>query len=81
MNYVVMNLSTGDIIVLMSDGFAERMNEKKEIFGWDKGKELLAEMNGLSADQIIKEFVKASDQWGGERQQDDDITFVVFKVK
>ena len=35
-------LVTGDIFVLLSDGFVERMNEKKEIFGWDKGKELLA---------------------------------------
>jgi len=83
LNYEINNyeLSTGDIIVLMSDGFAERMNENKEIFGWDKGKELLAGMNGLSADQIVKEFVKTSDQWGGERPQDDDITFVAIKVK
>jgi serine phosphatase RsbU (regulator of sigma subunit) len=74
-------LSKGDIIIVLTDGFAERMNNKKEILGWDKGKQLLTEMNGLSADQIIKEFVKASYQWGGERQQDDDITLVVFKVK
>jgi serine phosphatase RsbU (regulator of sigma subunit) len=75
------NLAQGDVIILMTDGFAERMNNKKEILGWDKGKELLAGMNGLSADQIVKEFVKASDEWGGERPQDDDITFVAIKVK
>jgi len=74
-------LSTGDVIVLMSDGFAERMNEKKEFFGWNKGRELLANMVDLTADKIINEFVKVSDEWGGDREQDDDITFVVIKVK
>ena len=72
---------TGDIVVLMSDGFVERMNEKKEIFGWDKGRDLLKRIIDSTADEIIKEFVRVSDEWGGDRDQDDDITFVVFKVK
>ncbi len=74
-------LSKGDIIVVLTDGFAERMNNKKEILGWDKGKELLERINDSTSDEIIKEFIKTSDMWGGQRQQDDDITFVVFKVK
>ena len=82
-NYEINNyeLSTGDIVVLMSDGFAERMNENKEIYGWGKGRELLVKISNLTAEEIIKEFVKASDEWGGKREQDDDITLVVFKVK
>jgi sigma-B regulation protein RsbU (phosphoserine phosphatase) len=74
-------LSKGDVIILMSDGFSERMNNKKEIFGWNKGKELLSQMNYLSSDQIVREFVKVNDEWGGTREQDDDITIVVLKVK
>lgn len=74
-------LSKGDIIVVLTDGFAERMNNKKEILGWDKGKELLERINDSTSDEIIKEFIKTSDEWGGERLQDDDITFVVIKVK
>ena len=74
-------LSKGDIIILMSDGFSERMNKNKEIFGWNKGKELLPKINHLSSDQIVKEFVKVSDEWGGDREQDDDITIVVLKAK
>jgi serine phosphatase RsbU (regulator of sigma subunit) len=73
--------SKGDIIILMSDGFAERMNKSKEIFGWNKGKDLLAKVKDLSSNEIIKEFVKASDEWGEGREQDDDITFVILKVK
>ena len=74
-------LSSGDVIVLISDGLAERMNNNKEIFGWNKGKELLAKMNHLSSDQIVREFVKVNDEWGGTREQDDDITIIVLKVK
>ena len=74
-------LSKGDIIILMSDGFSERMNKNKEIFGWNKGKDLLARMSDLTSNEIINEFVKASDEWGGDREQDDDITIVVLKVK
>jgi serine phosphatase RsbU (regulator of sigma subunit) len=74
-------LYKGDIIVVLTDGFAERMNNKKEIFGWDKGKDLLKRISDSTADEIIKEFIKTSDEWGGERPQDDDTTFVVFKVK
>ena len=61
-------LSKGDIIVALTDGFAERMNDKKEILGWEKGKELLAKMTDLSANEIIEEFVKTNDEWGGERR-------------
>ena len=75
------NLSKGDILVLMSDGFSERMNKSKEIYGLGKGKELLARMTDLSSNEIINELVKVSDKWGGDRDQDDDITLVVFKVK
>ncbi len=73
-------LSAGDVIVMMSDGFPERRNANKEIYGWEKGKELLTNISHLGSEQIIEEFVKAGDEWGGDRQQDDDITFVVFKV-
>ena len=74
-------LSTGDIIILMSDGFAERMNKNKIIYGWNKGKDLLSKIKHLSSSDIIKEFVKASDEWGEGSEQDDDITFVILKVK
>ena len=74
-------LSKGDIILFMTDGFAERMNENDKLFGWTKGKELLADMVDLNANQLIEEFVKASDSWGGEKSQEDDITFVAIKVK
>ncbi len=75
------NLSRGDIILLMSDGFVERRNSKKEIFGWEKPKILLAEYSHLSPQEIINELDRVSNEWGAERSQDDDISFIVFKIK
>jgi len=75
------NLSKGDILLLLTDGFSERMNENKQLFGWDKGRDLLLKSSGLSSNEIINTFVEASDEWGGERPQEDDITFLVVKVK
>jgi len=74
-------LSSGDVIVLMTDGFTERLNERKEVLGDEKAKEILGEIAGESAGKIIERFVKEGDLWGGERPQDDDATFVVIKVK
>ena len=74
-------LSSGDVLVLMSDGFAERMNEKKEIFGWDKGSRLLAKFADHHPDEIIRQFISANNAWGGNSDQTDDITIVVLKAK
>lgn len=74
-------LSTGDIILLMTDGFTERFNTNNEMIGDRRATEILVETAGETADKIIERFVKESDEWGGDRPQDDDSTFVVIKIK
>jgi sigma-B regulation protein RsbU (phosphoserine phosphatase) len=73
-------LCKGDIIVVMSDGFSERRNEKKELFGWNRVKEMLLELKDFSSAEIIKKLIRVNDIWGGDCHQDDDITFIVIKV-
>ncbi|MBK7630116.1 MAG: SpoIIE family protein phosphatase [Ignavibacteriales bacterium] len=74
-------LFKGDIILVLTDGIAERMNVKKQIFGWDKGKKLLFNMKDLSANEIIREIIKINDEWAENKEQEDDITMVALKVK
>jgi serine phosphatase RsbU (regulator of sigma subunit) len=74
-------LSKGDIILLMTDGFTERFNMNNEMIGDKRAKEILLETAGEAADKIIERFVREGDEWGGERPQDDDSTFVVIKMK
>ncbi|HZS08683.1 MAG TPA: SpoIIE family protein phosphatase [Blastocatellia bacterium] len=75
------SLSAGDVVVLMSDGLPERFNEQSEMFDEARTKMVLAEAAGKSPAEIIAHFVRAGDEWAGGRPQDDDVTFVVLKVK
>ena len=53
----------------------------KQIFGWDKGNEILLQNSTSSANEIINKFVEVSNEWGSTMPQEDDITFVVIKVR
>lgn len=74
-------LSPGDVMVLMSDGFAERFNPRQETLGYEQAKKVLAEAASRSADEIIQHFVQTGEAWAAGTSQNDDVTFVVVKVK
>jgi serine phosphatase RsbU (regulator of sigma subunit) len=74
-------LSTGDAVVVLSDGFPEMFNEAGEMLGFDKAGEVLKDVAEESPHEIIRRFVKVGEEWAGERPPNDDITFVVLKVK
>ncbi len=74
-------LASGDALVLMSDGFPERFNAAGEILGFDKGAGILHLAHSLTATQIVAQFIQAEDQWAQGFAQNDDVTFVVLKVK
>ena len=76
-----MSLAPGDVVVLMSDGYPERFNGKNEMLGYGSAKSVLLEIAILPPQEIIEVFVKIADQWADGRPQDDDMTFVVMKVK
>jgi serine phosphatase RsbU (regulator of sigma subunit) len=74
-------VSSGDVVVLMSDGLPERFNAKNEMLEDESAKIFITAHADLSAQEIINGLVKLGDDWGGVRPQDDDVTFVVVKVK
>jgi serine phosphatase RsbU (regulator of sigma subunit) len=74
-------LNTGDVILLMSDGYPELFNEKNEMLGYLKAKEVLKESAQKSAAAISSELTMFGEKWRGERTQEDDITIVVIKIK
>ncbi len=75
------SLGKGDVVVLMSDGFPEMFNPDNEMLGFDKAAEVLMKTGINSPQEIIDRFVEISEQWSGTRPADDDVTFVVMKVK
>jgi len=76
-----MSLHVGDAIMLMSDGFPERFNDAGEMIDYARAKTALKEVAGESSQNIVNHFVEIGDEWAGARPLDDDVTFVVLKVK
>jgi len=69
------NLSPGDTVLLMSDGFPELFNDKNEMLDYPRVKEIFKEAAESSVDEIVAHLFKAGEKWSNGRPQDDDITF------
>jgi ligand-binding sensor domain-containing protein/serine phosphatase RsbU (regulator of sigma subunit) len=80
-NTVEKELKSGDTILLLTDGLPEQMNSNEEMFDYSRVKQHFGETIDNSPNTIIEKLVEAGDNWMNGRVQDDDITFVVIKVK
>jgi len=74
-------LSPGDVMLLMSDGFTERFNAQGETLGYELAKKILLEVAQQTPQNILESFVQAGDDWAEGIPQNDDTTFVVVKMK
>lgn len=74
-------LKKNDVILIMSDGFPELMNSKNELLGYKNAKRLFEEKAEEDPETIISFLKDACSDWLNDREADDDITFVVIKVK
>jgi serine phosphatase RsbU (regulator of sigma subunit) len=75
------DLNPGDTLVLMSDGLPERLNDQDEELGYPKTQELFREAAERTPEEICQHLAQGGDEWAKGRIQDDDVTFVVLKVK
>jgi serine phosphatase RsbU (regulator of sigma subunit) len=76
-----LTLCRGDVVVLMSDGLPERFNQAGEMFDYSRTMETLTRAAARSPSEIIECLADAGESWAKGRPQDDDVTFVVLKVK
>ncbi len=74
-------LEAGDSILLLSDGLPELFNDEKEMFDYHRVKDTFEEIGHENPEQIIDYFIEVAEQWRNGRVQNDDVTFVVLKVK
>jgi len=74
-------LEEGDSILLLSDGLPELFNDQKEMFDYHRVKETFEKVGHETPEKIIDSFIDVAEQWRNGRAQDDDVTFVVLKVK
>ena len=66
---------------MLSDGLPELINEDKEMFGYKKARNLFEELAGNPPEEIISKLKEAGSDWINDNEPDDDVTFVVIKVK
>jgi ligand-binding sensor domain-containing protein/serine phosphatase RsbU (regulator of sigma subunit) len=76
-----MELFTGDTILLMSDGFPELQNQHIEMFGYKRAKNSFEEVAEKEPELIITYLKDVGSSWTSGKEPDDDVTFVVIKVK
>ncbi|MDQ3687514.1 MAG: SpoIIE family protein phosphatase [Acidobacteriota bacterium] len=76
-----LSLSFDDVIMLMTDGFAERFNAAGEMLDYATANTVLEQVAAQTPQEIIDHFVQTGESWADGHPQDDDVTFVVVKVK
>ena len=76
-----LNMSSGDTLLLMSDGYAELRNENKEIFGYKRARNSFEETARKEPEEIVSHLREQGRNWTNGKEPDDDVTFVVIKVK
>jgi serine phosphatase RsbU (regulator of sigma subunit) len=74
-------LYSGDVILLMSDGYPELFNGRDEMLGYVRAKEAFKESIIKSAAAISSDLITVGENWRGNRPQEDDITLIVIKIK
>ncbi len=74
-------LASEDVVVLMSDGLAERFNKEGEMLDYARIQQALPAVARQSCEAIIAELIRIGEEWGDGHPQDDDITIVVLRAK
>ena len=75
------DLGPGDTLLLMTDGFAELLNQEEETLGYPRVRELFEASVTKSPEQIIEDLSSAAEAWTSGLPPHDDITFVVLRRK
>ena len=80
MNTVVA-LEQGDILTLYTDGVSEQENEAEEQFSVDRLKAMVLQDEDETAPAIVDSVADAVSKWAGTKEQEDDLTLVVAKIR
>jgi len=73
-------LNSGDLLLMFSDGITEAMNDREEEFGEERLMALLGEHAQLDPVALMAEIVSQAQAFTGGTQQQDDMTLVAIKI-
>ena len=74
-------IERGDTLLLMSDGFAELKNANSEIYGYKRARNSFEESAKKEPEEIVTFLKEEGKRWTTNKEPDDDVTFVVIKIK
>ncbi len=74
-------ISAGDTLLLFSDGLPELKNENEELFGYNRVNKLFKSVAEKQPEEIITKLKEEGSKWVNDNDPDDDVTFVVIKIK
>jgi serine phosphatase RsbU (regulator of sigma subunit) len=73
-------LRSGDVFVFFTDGLPEAMNERAELFGERRLRDVIERSESLGTDQMKEAILSGIRAFVGEAAPHDDMTLVVLKV-
>jgi serine phosphatase RsbU (regulator of sigma subunit) len=73
-------LKPGDRVIFYTDGIVEAMNEKQEIFGFERLLDVLQSAGPISADELLRDILNQVKLFTGNAPQHDDLTLIVIGV-
>ncbi|MCB9249339.1 MAG: SpoIIE family protein phosphatase [Ignavibacteriales bacterium] len=65
----------------MSDGFPELLNSEGELYGYQRVRNSFENIAEKTPEEIINHLKDEGSRWVKDQDPDDDVTFVVIKVK
>jgi serine phosphatase RsbU (regulator of sigma subunit) len=74
-------LNSGDTLLFMSDGYPELFNDKNEMLGYNNVRGEFFKCANQNPDKIVEHLVDKGKKWSNGHPIEDDITFVVVKIK
>ncbi|MEJ2545574.1 MAG: PP2C family protein-serine/threonine phosphatase, partial [Calditrichaceae bacterium] len=74
-------LRTGDTILMLSDGLPELQNDNEELFGYKRVRNIFEKVAQKNPEEIINQLKEDGSSWVSDKDPEDDVTFVVIKVK
>ncbi len=74
-------LFKGDTLLVMSDGFPELVNDRDVTYGYKRARNSFEEVAEKEPEEIITYLKDAGSRWVNDKEPDDDVTFVVIKIK
>jgi serine phosphatase RsbU (regulator of sigma subunit)/coenzyme F420-reducing hydrogenase delta subunit len=75
------HLNSGDRILLYSDGLPELAKDNNEMYGYDRIKTEFLSVGEKEPEEIVNHLKNSASKWVDGKEPDDDVTFVVIKVK